>query len=56
MGKDKLSREEGSKKATFAETFGKEKVEETVIDYKKCVAGFAIIDKGNNTRDILIRR
>ncbi len=50
MGKDKSPREEGKKKATFAETVRKEKVNERVINYKKCVVGFAIrVDKGNNT-------
>jgi hypothetical protein len=35
----------------FAETFGKEMVEEKAVDYKKCVAGFAVrMVKGNNTK------
>jgi hypothetical protein len=41
-GKDKSPKEEGKKKVTFAGTIGKEKVDERVIDYKKCVVGFAI--------------
>jgi hypothetical protein len=52
MGKEKLPRKKGRKKATFAETVGKEKVDKRVIDYKKCVVGFAIkVDKGNNTKE-----
>ncbi len=36
----------GKKKATFAETVGKEVVKEKEIEYKKCVVGFAIrVDK-----------
>jgi hypothetical protein len=45
------SPKEGGKKATFAETVGKETVEEKAVDYKKCVAGFAVrVNKGNNTK------
>jgi hypothetical protein len=50
MEKSKSPGEEG-KKATFAETVGKETVEENAGDYKKCVVGFAVrADKGNNTK------
>jgi hypothetical protein len=41
----------GKKKATFAETVGKDTVEEKEIDYKTCVVGFAVrVDKGKDTK------
>jgi hypothetical protein len=46
--KDKVAKtpDSGRKKATFAETVGKEVVKENEIEYKKCVVGFAIrVDK-----------
>jgi hypothetical protein len=50
-GKHKSPREEGKKKATFAETVRKEKVDERVNSYKKCMVDFAIkAYKGNNTK------
>jgi hypothetical protein len=41
----------GKKKATFAETVGKNTVEEQQIDYKTCIVGFAVrVDKGKDTK------
>jgi hypothetical protein len=41
----------GKKKATFAETVGKDTVKEKEIDYKTCVVGFAVrVDKGKDTK------
>ncbi len=41
----------GKKEATFAETKGKETVEEKEIEYKTCVVGFAVrLDKGKDTK------
>jgi hypothetical protein len=41
----------GKKKATIAETVGKEVVKEIEIEYKKCVVGFAIrVDKTKDTK------
>ncbi len=49
--KDKAAKtpDSGRKKATFAETVGKEVVKEKDIEYKKCVVGFAI--QVNKTKD-----
>ncbi len=50
IGKSKFP-EEGGKKATFAETVGKETVEEKAVDYKKCMVGFAVrVNKESNTK------
>jgi hypothetical protein len=51
--KDKVAKtpDSGRKKATFAETVGKEVVKEKDIEYKKCVVGFAIrVDKTKDTK------
>ena len=50
--KDKATKtpDSGRKKATFAETVGKEVVKEIEIEYKKCMVGFAIqVDKTKDT-------
>jgi hypothetical protein len=51
--KDKAAKtpDPGRKKATFAETVGKEVVKEKEIEYKKCLVGFAIrVDKTKDTK------
>jgi hypothetical protein len=51
--KDKTTKtpDSGKKKATFAETVGKEVVKEKEIEYKKCVVSFAIkVDKTKDTK------
>jgi hypothetical protein len=41
----------GKKKATFADTVGKEEAKEMEIEYKTCVAGFAVrVDKTKDTK------
>ncbi len=49
IDKEKNTPNSGKKKATFAETVGKEEVKEKEIKYKTCVVGFA--DCVNKTKD-----
>jgi hypothetical protein len=49
--KEKNTPNSGKKKATFAETVGKEVVKEKEIKYKTCVVGFAVrVDKTKDTK------
>ncbi len=51
MGKASTPNTGGKKKATFAETVGKDTVKEKEIDYKTCVVRFAVrVDKGKDTK------
>jgi hypothetical protein len=49
--KEKNTPDSGKKKATFAETVGKEEVKEKEIEYKTCVLGFAVcVNKTKDTK------
>ncbi len=50
-GKEGQTPDSGKKKATFAETVGKEVVEEKEIKYKTCVVGFAVrVERTKDTK------
>jgi hypothetical protein len=50
-GKEGQTPDSGKKKATFAETVGKEVVEEKEIEYKTCVVGFAVqVERTKDTK------
>jgi hypothetical protein len=51
IDKEKNTPNSGKKKATFAETVGKEEVKEKEIKYKTCVVGFTVrVDKMKDTK------
>jgi hypothetical protein len=51
IDKEKNTPNSGKKKATFAETVGKEEVKEKEIKYKTCVVGFAVcVNKTKDTK------